>query len=158
MINPAFPAYKYVGGSSKNIISKPGELPVPEGMSRRFHYTKTDDLDALRNEGLRVDKSVSHLYGDPKGVWSSPNFPNWYKPVVEFWEDPTNIISDTYQFKDVKPHQIMTIHEPWHEIYRYAKEHFTLDEAIRRIQKLMPMKDERYVKTLEQLLKEKSLL
>jgi len=148
--------YRKIISSTNNEIHKPGNLPIPEGMSRRFHYTKTDDLDALRNEGLRLDKSESYKYGDPRAIWSSPNFPNWIKPVVEYWENPKNLQSDVYQFNDVAPHQILTIHEPWHEIYRYAKEHFSLDEGIKKLQELMPFKDERYVKTLEQLLKEKA--
>lgn len=156
VINPAFPAYKYTGGSNNSLrkIPEPGELPIPEGTSRRFHYTKTDDLDSLRNEGLKLDKSESWKYGDPRAIWSSPGFPNWIKPVVEYWEHPKNLVSDTYQFNDVSPDQILAIHEPWHESYRYVMDHFGLDDAIKRVEEIMPM--EKYEKVLERLKEEKS--
>jgi hypothetical protein len=141
--------------SEKYKIHLPGALPIPEGMSRRFHYTKADDLDALRKEGLKLEKSESHKYGDPRAIWSRDVYPyDTTLPVVEYWEDPKYLESNIYSFKDVKPHQILTIHEPFHQIYHYMKENFNLDDAIKALQDLN-LDDPRYKKTLEQLLKEK---
>ena len=146
---------------NNNEFPEPGTLPIPSGTSRRFHYTKVDDdyLPTLKQEGLKREKSESYKYGDPMAIWSTPSMPNTPNSVVEYWEDPKNLQSDIYQFNDVAPHQILAIHEPWHDLYRYIKP-YGLDEAIRRLKELMPddeptFKDERYVKVLKQLLKER---
>lgn len=101
---------------------KPGEVEIPAGMIRRFHYTKSDELlPIIAKEGLKVNKSESWKYGDPKAVWSNPEIIRG-KPSIEYWESPKHIISNQYQFKDVSPEQIVAIHPSWH-----SKLHYVLD-------------------------------
>jgi hypothetical protein len=133
---------------------KPGTIEIPEGMVRRFHYTSEDELlDKIAEEGIRVDKSQSWKYGDPKAVWSNSKIVNENKPTVEYFEDPKHIIHDQYQFKDVSPDQIIALHRSWHPYLHCALENFSPEEAIRRIRESDAADIWPYNKVLEELLK-----
>lgn len=103
------------------LIQRPGTSNVPEGRVRRFHYTDGDNLESIRQHGIKLDKSKSWKQGDPRAVWSSDKIIS-SKPTIEFHVDPKKLISDTYQFGDVPVEDIIAIHEPWHEKYFYIKE------------------------------------
>jgi len=121
---------------------KPGEIEIPEGMSRRFHYTSSDEiLDQIAKEGLKREKSESWKYGDPKAIWSNPKMVNDRNPTVEFWEDPKHIIGDQYQFKDVLPEQIIAKHYSWYSTLHYIldmlkNEKMSIEEILQRLELL----------------------
>lgn len=108
-------------------------IEIPQGAQRRFHYTSTDEiLDKIAKEGILVEKSQSYKYGDPKAVWSNSKFTR--APSVEFWEYPENIIGNQYQFKDVKPEQIIRLHYTWDDDLKYILENFGVIEGLKRIE------------------------
>jgi hypothetical protein len=73
----------------------------------------------------------------PKAIYSWDNYQDAKNyggstgNIVEFFVDPKKLESDTYQFYDVLPKDIIAVHEPWHARLRYALEN-DLDPQILR--------------------------
>ena len=90
--------------------------PVPPGMVRRVHYTKSKEaLDSIAENGIRLSNAKGETYGEPNFVWSNESSLKAYedmnfKPLVEFWEDPSKIKYNQQQLSDVKPEQVIAIH------------------------------------------------
>lgn len=119
---------------------KPGSTPIPAGHIRLYHYTEAPP-DTIRKEGLRLDQAKGSTYGEPNYVWASSNNPGSHKTVVEFHvpADDTagrlempdkksqtdldawhaNGIHHVGFERDIKPEEIIAVHEPWHDKYRH---------------------------------------
>jgi predicted GNAT family acetyltransferase len=103
---------------SDNMLRNPKNKYASDNNSnelvRRFHYTDSDEtLEKIAKEGIRVEKSQSWKYGDPKAIWSNDYYIE-RKPVIEFLEDPKNIIGNQYQFVDVPPERIIGVYKSWY--------------------------------------------
>lgn len=139
-------------------LLKPGEAPIPPGTVRLFHYTPRTNVASIAERGLREsyargDSGNGDLRDPSAGVWASTDAPvaEGHRAVVEFWARPEQISTraeypggfggETDPVKwaaegrkhvimrgDVPPEQIVAIHEPWHNRYRYMEEN-DLDPA-----------------------------
>lgn len=121
------------------IPQEPGTVPIPSNHLRLYHYTDASTEELNRN-GLLLNKSKGHTYGEPNFVWASLQKPKDYKRYVEFSvaiDDPRFSMwgakpdvergvefykgrSNDFTFMgDIKPDEFIAIHEPWHHVYRY---------------------------------------
>lgn len=117
---------------------EPGSLPIKPGYIRAYHYTGRADPAAIRREGLKFSAALGSTYGEPNFVWGSTYKPDFSTPVVEFAvpaEDLSENVSkprpgddlDAWMkgehhiglTRDVRPDEILAVHEPWHEQYLY---------------------------------------
>ena len=137
--------------------------PIPPGMVRRVHYTKSkESLDSIAENGIRLSNAKGETYGEPNFVWSNESSLKAYedmnfKPLVEFWEDPSKIKYDQYQTVDVKPEQIVAVHNgPMSFHLKDLVNEVGLDRSIEVIEKMNPARrnnpDEPYGDVLEALL------
>ena len=137
--------------------------PIPPGMVRRVHYTKSKEaLDSIAENGIRLSNAKGETYGEPNFVWSNESSLKAYedmnfKPLVEFWEDPSKIKYDQYQTVDVKPEQIVAVHNGPMSFYLKDMVNWEgLDRSIEVIEKLDPRRrnnpEEPYGDVLEALL------
>ena len=127
-------------------VSPPDTLPIPNGMVRRFHVTATPldinkQIDAIKSNGITL-KSAKGIEG-PKAIYS---WPSWDEAVeysgmmkgsaiVEFFHPPDAYDSNPYAtYTEVPPENILAIHEPWHEIYRYLRDD---EESYKYTKKMM---------------------
>ena len=123
---------------SENMIRIPKEKFASEEQNQkrlvtRYHYTDSDaTLEKILKEGIKVDRSQSWKYGDPKAIWSN-DYPVENKPIVEFLEDPKNIHGNQYQFVDVPPERIVNVYKSWFSKLKYLLENFSPAEGIERI-------------------------
>lgn len=123
--------------SSSPIPAAPGTVSIPKGHIRAYHWTNADP-DQIKQEGLLLSRALGHTYGEPDLVWGSTSKPeNGFnaKPVVEF-HVPAEDLSGTVETprgqdpeewqkgyhhiglrRDVRPDEIIAVHEPWHEVY-----------------------------------------
>ena len=116
-----------------------GVLPLPPGHIRLYHYTNADP-EVIRKEGLKLSMAKGNTYGEPNMVWASSVPMTESKNVVEFStqsDDPSMVLEkprkeqtpDDWMSgnhhvgfnRDIKPDEILAIHEPWHKVYRYIK-------------------------------------
>ena len=128
------------GANGANVPDKIGTMPIPEGHVRLYHYTNADP-EAIRKEGLRLSMAKGSTYGEPNMVWASSIPMTDSKNVVEFsvpvddpsmslerpdkGQDPAEWMKGNHHVgfgRDIRPEEILTIHEPWHKFYRYIKE------------------------------------
>lgn len=97
----------------------PGKTPIPEGHDRYFHQTSAENLDAIKEQGLRYDKGRG-IEG-PKGVWVSnkPFYSTSRAPMIEMAlpHDPAR--GHVASIGDVSPDKFVAVHEPWHDHARY---------------------------------------
>lgn len=127
-------------------IPAPGVLPIPPNHVRLYHYTKVNDTNDstataaannLRKNGIDINQSKGSTYGEPNVVWASTVMPNRNKVFAEFSIDvndprwmmgkPNGLNPREYEkmgwdcyFNDsIAPQEIIAVHEPWHERYRY---------------------------------------
>lgn len=135
----------------------PGETPVPAGMVRGYHYTRTlDDLHGVRTEGLQLSHALGTSYGEPNAIWFSTTKPDDSQNYVEVHLDPHELLvgspvslSDpndkidqaeldgfnesghnfTVKGNTVGPERIVSYHEPWHDTYRYWTERYPQKNA-----------------------------
>lgn len=138
--------------SKNRIPPEPGSVPLPEGQARLWHYSNVDRepgddrpwhqivsgrADALRREGLRMDRSRTASYGEPSQIWAAAgseapsNLRD--KIYVEFSASPKDLDIGSYSTaseleqhgahvtmrKNVSPAQFIAVHEPWHAAARY---------------------------------------
>jgi len=101
---------------------EPGTTPIPADHVRLYHQTNEKNLGAIKHQGLQFAKARGiegprGIYADEKGFYGKPE----RTPTVEFhvhkdrWHPPF-VTGD-----DVKPHEIIAIHHPWHAHARYAE-------------------------------------
>lgn len=113
---------------AEKLPPEPDTAPIPEGMVRRFHVTSDKNVDAIKREGLLMSKARG-IEG-PRAIYSWPDYrnaKNYGGPqgtIVEFWTDPRDFEANPYAtYNEVKPEQIIAIHEPWHSHARYYYKH-----------------------------------
>lgn len=141
-------------------LNYPLSREIPEGTKRRLHYTSSDDvlLDEIKQQGLKVDKSIGHAYGDPKAIFSNPASDQLIrefqeKPLVEFHTPADNIIGDQYSYADITPDQILGVYPSWYSKLIYLVEKRGIDGAINFLKDNDLIKDGIYAKVYEYLLK-----
>lgn len=141
-------------------LSYPLSKEIPEGTKRRLHYTSDDDvlLDQIKQQGLLVDKSVGHAYGDPRAIFSNPateDLARQFKehPLVEFYTPEDNIIGDQYSYADVTPDQILGVYPSWYSKLVYLVEKRGIENSIQYLQETGLFKDGPYSKVYDYLLK-----
>lgn len=129
------------------VPAEPGTVPVPPNHVRLYHYTQVEGIDdeqkfqaaqLLRQNGLDIKKAKGASYGEPNVIWASSQMPQHGKVFAEFsiamddprWAQgkPDEGMSpqeyesqkwDCYFFDSILPNEIIAVHEPWHERYRY---------------------------------------
>ena len=133
------------------VPKEPGTVPIPPNHLRLYHYTYTDP-EIIKREGLLQSKSRGSTYGEPNVVWASMEQPSRYKLYAEFsmaiddqrfsgigLKPNVSMGAEWYKgrsdnfaiFGDVKPSEIIAMHEPWHHTYRYMIEDKNLiDKAL----------------------------
>jgi hypothetical protein len=118
------------------VPKKMGTSPIPKGMVRRFHVTGSQNIDDIKKNGLTMQKARG-IEG-PKAIYSWPDedgarsYAGPYGSIVEFYDHPKNYDSHPYaRLGDVPKDQILAIHEPWHESYRYALENNVPSKELR---------------------------
>lgn len=109
------------------VPKKMGTSPIPKGMVRRFHVTGSQNIDDIKKNGITMQKARG-IEG-PKAIYSWPDedgarsYAGPSGAIVEFYDHSKNYDSHPYaRLGDVPKDQILAIHEPWHESYRYALE------------------------------------
>lgn len=101
---------------------EPGTAPIPEGHVRLYHQTREENLDNIEKEGIKMSKARG-IEG-PSGIWHHKS--GFYgkptdEPTVEF-SIPEKEHKELYGGplkRDIKPHEIIGIHRPWHKHARY---------------------------------------
>lgn len=119
---------------SNSVPSEPGTAPIPNGTVRRFHCTMASP-DIIRSQGL-LQSSARGIEG-PKAIYSWPTYKDakGYSRtanIVEFYTDPKRLEGPYAQYGDIKPNEIIGIHEPWHDRFRYCLENNISDEIMRQ--------------------------
>jgi hypothetical protein len=116
-----------VTASVKPVPPEMGQSPIPEGRMRRFHVTRPSNIPSIEKHGLRLSDAKG--YEGPLGIYShdkashAKRYSNGFGSIVEFHDDPDHYkYSPTYSKIDVPSENIVAIHHPWHEQYRYIKE------------------------------------
>lgn len=101
-----------------------GSTPLREGYVRLFHQTPVENAQSIRTEGLRVDKARGPE--GPLGIWTAEDPFYGNAPglaTVEIQVPAKDVPEGRLPFKrDIKPEEIIGVHEPWHERYRYLKD------------------------------------
>lgn len=131
------------------VPAAPGSSEIPAGHVRLYHYTGVSgqsDLDrfeaaeALRRNGIDIRHAKGNSYGEPNVVWASTQRPDPGKVYAEFSvpvDDPRWKIGrpdagvsaavyqdqnhDSYFNDSIRPDELIAVHEPWHERYRYLQ-------------------------------------
>ena len=102
-----------------------------------YHYTNGDP-EAIRQEGLKLSYARGSSYGEPDMIWGSSVPPDaGIKNIVEFHvdageqmslerprdgQDPSEWMKGNHHVgfhRDIRPDEIIAVHEPWHGDYRY---------------------------------------
>lgn len=125
-------------------IPKPfGTEPVPEGSVRVNHFTSDDAIDSIRSGGLSMKKAhESYARGGTEypSIFATAGPPSddllRARPVVEAhipmkdldiggWNNTPEELearrSTVTTNMDVPKENIIAIHEPWHQTYRYLQ-------------------------------------
>lgn len=119
------------------VPEKIGTTPIPSNNIRLYHYTRGNPED-IRREGLKLSHAQGETYGEPNMIWASSVAPDTHsKNIVEFsvpvnsdmalehprqGEKPEEWMKGYHHvgfFRDISPAEIIAVHEPWHETYRY---------------------------------------
>jgi hypothetical protein len=142
-----------VAAHSGDVPPEPGTTPIPADHVRLYHYISSQKggqgsesqeqmAENLKRGGIDISKARGSTYGEPNVVWASTKPPNRQKVFAEFdihkddqrwligrpktpgdvdWLNKGNI---DVTFRDsIKPEEIIAVHLPWHNTYRYLKEH-----------------------------------
>src|SRR4051812_15219353 len=138
----------------------PGTTPIPENHVRLYHYTGSSKggqtplpeeelVKSIRDNGIDIGKSRTATYGEPHVIWASTQKPNRGKVYAEFSmhkDDPRWGIgkprnqdeidwlhrsgADVTFNDSINPHEIMAVHAPWHETYRYLQENNMIPRVV----------------------------
>lgn len=146
-----------VPGTGDTIPPEPGTSPIPEGTYRLYHYTQGDsyeeadrNIEAIAREGIRQERAIGETYGEPSMVWASSEMPHLRdKLFVEFWAKAEQFDigrpqpdrypgdkpgewekrgSNVTMLGSVPANQIVAVHKPWHQTYRYIEDSPILQE------------------------------
>lgn len=124
------------------VPAKMGTVPIPVNHVRLYHYTK-GTAQQIREQGILLDKARGHTYGEPNVIWGSTKPPESHHTIVEFHvpvtalsndaERPPALHNDLAKWqqgyhhvtlrRSISPLEIIAVHEPWHNRYRYIKSH-----------------------------------
>lgn len=125
--------------TSSSVPPEMGESPIPHGMMRRFHVTKDEEsAKDIEKNGL----TISHAKGieGPRAIYSWPDaksakdYSHGHGPVIEFHHHPKHYEAHPYAtHAEVPASHIVAIHHPWHEHYRYIKEHKVPMKNVERV-------------------------
>jgi ribosomal protein S18 acetylase RimI-like enzyme len=119
----------------------PGETPIPSGTIRAFHYTRAENADSIRQNGLRLGNAKGQSYGEPNGLWFDAGWKAWGsvddpgKALIEVALPPDTVplnggFSGSFVLGvDVPPSQVVAIHSAWHGMYRYFIANGMVDEV-----------------------------
>lgn len=131
------------------VPAAPGTTPIPDDHVRLYHYTQRREgqthehaATSLQQGGIDINRSRTTTYGEPHVVWASTSKPDRGKVFAEFSvhkDDPRWGIgrpkapgdvdwlhrsgADVTLTDSIKPHEILAVHVPWHDTYRYLHEH-----------------------------------
>ena len=137
----SLPEFRRTAGVGlKGVPEEVGTMPIPNGHVRLYHYTRADP-EVIRKEGLKLSMARGSTYGEPNMVWASSVPMTESKNVVEFsapsddpsmslerpnkGQDPAEWMKGNHHVgfgRDIRPDEILAIHEPWHKFYRYIKD------------------------------------
>jgi hypothetical protein len=120
-----------------NIPEGIGVIPIPSNHIRLYHYTRGNPED-IRQQGLKLSYARGETYGEPNMVWASSQPPDpSIKNIVEFHvpiddqmtlekpsigQTPEEWMKGNHHvgfYRDIRPDEILAVHEPWHEKYRH---------------------------------------
>lgn len=126
-----------------------GTKAIPINHIRLFHFTKGDP-ELIKEEGIKLSYAQGSSYGEPDMIWASTVPPDiTTKNVVEFSvpsdsemeldkPKPNQSLSDWMAgnhhvgiIRDIMPDEIIAVHEPWHEKYRWIKRNPNIIEKIK---------------------------
>lgn len=130
------------------VPSEKGSQPIPEGHVRLYHYTRGTP-ESIRGHGILLGRAKGSTYGEPNLIWGSTLPPGPHHTIVEF-HVPASDISHHANYpekgadlrdwesrnmhatlvRDIQPHEILAIHEPWHDRYRYIASHPDVARAV----------------------------
>ena len=110
----------------------PRSLPIPEGHVRLFHYTNDSAVESIRKNGLIAQEDGAAVADDNVSlIWAMEGAPAGgdeqfnQRPIVEFhvpkevWEKGAGLgFEKTAMNLPVPPENILSIHEPWHDVAR----------------------------------------
>jgi len=132
------------------VPAAPGTSRIPANHVRLYHYTRVEqagDLakhkaaESLRKQGIKLGNARGQSFGEPNQIWSSTRQPENYKTYVEFSvakDDPR--IGGTIRMvrpggdltftADIKPKDIIAVHEHWHFRYRHLRDDSGMMEKV----------------------------
>ena len=139
------------------IPAAPGTVKLPPNYVRLYHYTKAmSDSDQskfeaaqkLRTNGIQIGMAKGNSYGEPNVVWASSQMPGQHMVFAEFgmkmdddrWlqgkPDPKMSAAqyekmhwDCYFQGSILSREIIAVHEPWHQKYRYMLANDLIEKA-----------------------------
>jgi len=166
--------------TTSDIPAEPGSTPIGKDEVRFYHYTLPENLESIKTNGLQVTSARGETYGEPNLVWGSTSKQGYdfnsqtiveYKlPIEELRSflvagspgqntSAEELTAGNHNIGvpfDVKPENIIAIHEPWQSTYRYIKgsdssmqsalngdfDHLTMEEYPKEFRAIQQIKDE----------------
>lgn len=123
---------------ANSVPTAPGTTPIAPGEVRAFHFTKLENADKIRKEGLKPVEGASNVgSGEPAAVWGyeagsgrgQDPMPGEAEAMVEYRVHPDKGdyllkpgSGQVASYTPVPPQDIIAVHERWHDRYRYAVE------------------------------------
>lgn len=130
---------------SELLPPQPGEVEIPKGALRLYHYTRPENMGPILEGGLKRSAAKGETYGEPNVVWASTQKPEDDANYVEFYafgnevdiggpmdgqaftdeeiERRTKAGSNVTLWGDVPPERITTFNVPWHQTVRYLMDY-----------------------------------
>jgi len=157
-VTALFEAKDYRWALKGKMPKEQGTVRIPSNHVRLYHYTRMKDYsdegkykaaESLRKGGLQLGKAKGQSYGEPNQIWASTRVPQEGHVYAEFsvaMDDPrisfgsnSHMNASQYQksgqdmtfWQDIKPKDIIAVHEPWHARYRYLSTNKSLLADVR---------------------------
>jgi hypothetical protein len=155
-----YTAVRVAAQQNEEIPPAPGTTPIPPDHVRLYHYISSHKggqtpesqeqmAENLKRGGIDIGQARGSRYGEPNFVWASTKPPGSHKVFAEFdihkddprwaigrpkapndveWLNKGNI---DVNFRDsIRPEEIIAVHMPWHNSYRYLKENDMFSEVL----------------------------
>ena len=121
---------------------EPGTAPIPKDHVRLYHQTDEKNLGAIKHQGIKLSKARTDKAADPRGIWADEK--GWHgdpqkHPTVEFHVHKDRYHAPFVGGEDIKPHEIIAVHHPWH---RFARK---LESDPKQIQATLAGKHDRLI-------------
>jgi len=117
----AHTAYVYESTEDNDSLPpEPGTTPIPAGHVRLYHQAQEKHIPSIRKHGI-LNANAKGIEG-PKAIYATeqPFYgPATSRPTVEFHVPKEEFLAPQNVRSDVKPHQIISIHQKWHGRARY---------------------------------------